>query len=426
MFIYNKTIRSTAILIVVLLQSYHAKSADTLKITIAKADSVFLIRNLQLLSAKYNISAAKALKIQAKVYPNPTLYVEQSVINKFTRASYDNDPSRQGNSETIIQLNQLILLAGKRNKQVKLADFDVKLSETDFENLLRTLRYQLHSNLSQLYYNQQALKLLKEEQNSIYQLSDHIDEQVIKGFISLSEGVRIKSLLLEIDKQIIDYSNTNYDIIAEINTFLNLPEKTFISANKEPNYTFNLSEYSTYLDSATIYNLDIKKLNYLVDAHKAQYNLNKAMAVPDLNVQAVYDSNGNYIKNYIGLGIGIDLPAFNRNQGNIKAAKFRISESETDLKLQQQTVSSVLFANYQSTLNNQLILKNYATNYEQQLLKMMDAVLENYQKRIITLVDFTNYYESYKQGYLSLLQIKASLIHNVEQLNFLIGKPIIK
>ena len=56
----------------------------------------------------------------------------------------------------------------------------------------------------------------------------------------------------------------------------------------------------------------------------------------------------------------------------------------------------------------------------------MDKVLENYQKRIISLVDFTNYYESYKQSYLSLLQIRSGFNSNVEQLNFLIGKPIIK
>ena len=61
-----------------------------------------------------------------------------------------------------------------------------------------------------------------------------------------------------------------------------------------------------------------------------------------------------------------------------------------------------------------------------QLLSMMDRVLENYQKRIISLVDFTNYYESYKQGYLSLLQIKGMLNSNIEQINFLVGKPVIK
>jgi cobalt-zinc-cadmium efflux system outer membrane protein len=410
----------------ILLSSQVLKSADTLKVSINKADSLFLIKNLSLLSAKYNISVAKALKIQAKVYPNPSIYFEHSLVNKYTRANYDIDPTRTGSTETLIQANQLILLAGKRNKQIKLADINIKLTENDFENLLRTLRYHLHTDLSQLYYNQQALRLLLEEHKSIDELSDNIDEQVTKGFISLSESIRIKSLLLEIDKEINEYSNTNYDLIAEINTLLFLPPNTYLFAETEPIYNISFMPFNSYLDSATVHNPDIKKSDYLTEAYKAQYSLNKAMAVPDANLQFVYDQSGSYIRNYYGLGVGVSLPAFNRNQGNIKASKIQLIQSENDLKLQQQSVSSLLFSNYQSSINNQRILKNYSLNYENQLLSMMDKVLENYQKRIITLVDFTNYYESYKQGYLSLLQIKATLNSNIEQINFLIGKPILK
>ncbi len=403
-----------------------AKAADTLKINIDRADSIFLTKNLYLLSAKYNISVAKALKLQARVYPNPTLYVEQSLINKTTRSDYNTDPTRTGTTETIIQVNQLILLAGQRNKQVRVADINVKLSENDFENLLRTLRFQLHNDLSQLYYNQQALKLLIDEQKSIDKLSDNLDSQIEKGFISLSESIRVKSLLLEIDKDINSYSNTNYDLISEINTLLNFPVQTFIIANVKSVDNISLLSFNNYLDSATVNNPDIKKSNYLIDSYRAQYTLNKALAVPNANVQLTYDKSGSYIKNYYGLGIGIDLPTFNRNQGNIKAFSFQISQGENDLKLQQQTVSSILFSNYQSSVNNKNILKNYPAVYEKQLLTMMDNVLENYQKRIITLVDFTNYFESYKQAYLSLLDIKSSLNTNIEELNFLIGKPIIK
>ena len=406
--------------------SWLLKAADTLTMNFYMADSIFLTKNLSLLSAKFNISTAEALKIQAKVYPNPSLYYENSLINKYTRTDYATDPSRTGGSESIIQVNQLVQLAGKRNKQIKIADINVKLTEADFENVLRTLRFQLHSDLYQLYYNQLSLKLLNEENKSIYMLSGNIDEQVKKGFVSMSEGIRIKSLLLEIDKQRIDFSNNNLDIMAEINTILNYSPGTYMNVEMRTNSNVNLLSINTYMDSANVYNPDVKKSNYLIDAARAQYSLNKAMAVPNANLQLVYDKSGSYIKNYYGFGVNINLPAFNRNQGNIKASEFQINQSENDFKLQQQTVSSLLFSVYQRSINNQTVLKNYDTTYEKQLLQMMDNILESYQKRIITIVDFTNYYESYKQSYLTLLQIRSSLMSNVEQLNFLIGKPIIK
>ena len=408
-----------------LLSSYILKSSDTLKTTIASADSMFLKNNLSLLAARYNISIAKALKIQAKLYPNPSIYFEQTLINKTTRSDYDTDPTRTGQDERVVNINQLILLAGKRNKQIKLADINTKLTETDFENLLRTLRFQLHNNISRLYYNQLALQLLQEEHQSIDKLSDKIDEQVKKGFISLSEGVRIQSLLLEIDNEINGYTNTNYDIIGELNTILNLPPTTFLKVDILIENSRQLPTFSACIDTATINNPDLKKAGYLIDYAKAQYALNKALAVPDANIQFSYDKSGNFIKNYYGLGIGINLPTFNRNQGNIKASEFQINQSETQLKVNQQTVYTQLVSNYNSLKNNIKIANNYSIEYENQLLQLMDKVLESYQKRIISLVDFTNYYESYKQGYLSLLSIKASLILNAEQLNFLIGKPII-
>ena len=414
------------LLLVFLSSSRLLKAVDTLTMNFYTVDSVFLSNNLSLLSARFNISTAEALKIQAKVYPNPSLYYENSLINKYTRSNYATDPSRTGSSETVVQVNQLIQLAGKRNKQIKIADINIKLTETDFENVLRTLRFQLHTDLYQLFYNQLSLKLLREENKSIDVLSDNLDDQVKKGFVSLSEGVRIKSLLLEIEKQRIDFSNADYDLIAEINTILNLPITTFIKAEIGINLNLNLLPITTYLDSANIYNPDVKKSNYLVEAARAQYNFNKAMAVPNANLQLTYDKSGSYIRNYYGFGVGIDLPTFNRNQGNIKASEFQINQSENDFKLQQQTVSSLLYSVYQRSTNNQRVLNNYDTTYEKQLLQMMDNILESYQKRIITIVDFTNYYESYKQSYLTLLQIKSSLMSNVEQLNFLIGKPVIK
>ena len=51
-----------------LFSSLLLKSSDTLKLTIQKADSIFLLNNLMLLAEQYNISAKQALIIQAKSY----------------------------------------------------------------------------------------------------------------------------------------------------------------------------------------------------------------------------------------------------------------------------------------------------------------------------------------------------------------------
>jgi len=408
-------------------QGLKAQNADTLLLSINQADSLFLKKNYALLAARYQVSAADALRTQAKLYPNPELYVEQSLVNKYTRAGYENDSTKGGSTETIIQVQQLILLAGKRNKQVRLAGINARLAEADFENLVRTLRLQLHTDLSELYYNNRALRLLNEERRSIGQLSGSLETQLNKGYVSLGEIVRIKSLLLEIDKGIKDYSASNYALMAEVNTILGNDPKIIVKPQMPQGMdSLQLMPVTSYLDSAVVNNPELKSYNLQVDLAKAQHSLDKAMAVPDANLQFVYDKSGNYIKNYYGLGLGLQLPVWNRNQGNVRASRFQISQSETELKQEQLTVAASLVASYASCGDNQRLLANYREDYEQQLLQLMDNVLDNYHKRLIALNEFINYYEGYKQSYLSLLDIKSQLFQNVEQLNFLIGKPIIK
>ena len=43
--------------------------------------------------------------------------------------------------------------------------------------------------------------------------------------------------------------------------------------------------------------------------------------------------------------------------------QYQINQSENDLKIQQQSVSSLLFSNYQSSINNQNILKKYSKDF---------------------------------------------------------------
>src|SRR5882757_5539863 len=110
---------------------------DTIRLSLAEAEKTFLDSNFQLLAGRYNIDASKALIIQARLWPNPNFSISHALysgeLNKFF-------PTGK-NDETTVNLSQLIQLAGKRNKQVKLAQAGAQLTEYQFFDLLRTLKY---------------------------------------------------------------------------------------------------------------------------------------------------------------------------------------------------------------------------------------------------------------------------------------------
>ena len=49
--------------------------ADTVRMNLDSAESIFLRNNYLLLAQKYNIDVNQALEIQAKLYPNPNISV---------------------------------------------------------------------------------------------------------------------------------------------------------------------------------------------------------------------------------------------------------------------------------------------------------------------------------------------------------------
>ncbi|MBS1650827.1 MAG: TolC family protein [Bacteroidetes bacterium] len=401
---------------------------DSLRLTLDGADSLFLKNSLPILSAKYAISAAEGQRIQAKLYPNPNIYYEQSLLNKYTRKHYDSliEAGHLPQTEIVLNVQQTILIAGKRNKQIKIAAAGVKMAKADFENLIRTLRFTLRSDLSNLYYNIVAINLLNYELKSMLDLQKALNNQVAKGFISLNEATRVKSMVFDIEKQINDLNTECSNLYSEINTIINLPAETIVRPLFSSKTPANVASVKDFIDSSMVNNPDIKKGMYFNEQNKATFEYNRSLAYPDLTLQFSYDQAGNYIPYYFGFGVGLNLPTFNRNQGSIKTSRYQLMQSQNDLKQQQLTVSAQIISNYTIYKNTVKMLDNYKGEYEKNLLYLLDQLLINYKNRVISLNEFSNYFDSYKQNYLDILNTKTNYYQSIEQLNYLIGKPLIK
>src|SRR6185312_5172746 len=113
--------------------------ADTLKITIAESEKMFLQNNLSILAARYNVDANRALIRQAKFWDNPIISTDQNVYDKQGGFFAHNAT----NGQVYVQVMQLIKTAGKRNKLAQLAMDNATISTAQFDDLIRTLRYTL-------------------------------------------------------------------------------------------------------------------------------------------------------------------------------------------------------------------------------------------------------------------------------------------
>ena len=400
--------------------SQRVNSADTIQLTISQAEQRFLDSNYTLLAQRYNIDANKALVIQAKLLPNPNLSLSHGFYNPATRQLLPFGST----GETQAGLSQLILLAGKRNKQIRLAEADVQLSEFQFFDLIRTLKYTLRTDFFQVYYLQQSAKVYDEEIRSLSQVVTAFTQQESRGNISEKEVVRIKAQLYSLQSEYNDLLNQLGDTQSELRLLLRinqaeiepLPDTAAVAALDPSRYSL-----ATLIDSAYQNRSDLQIAKTLTSISKLNYAYQKALAVPDLTLAATYDQQGSYIHNFNAIGFGIDIPIFNHNQGNIKAAKLQIDENIATEKGITATLEENVYRSLQKAIADFKLEKGIDPAFSGDFQNLMHQVLLNYQQRNLSLLDFLDFYDSYKQNILQLNQIKFNKISSLEDLNYYTG-----
>jgi cobalt-zinc-cadmium efflux system outer membrane protein len=198
---------------------------DTLKITIAQAEKQFLEKNLQLLAEQYNIDAAKANLLQAKLFPNPTVSAGLNIYNPENRRWFD---ANKNSGQYTFAVEQVIRIGGQRNKEIALAKIDIQLAENQFYDLLRTLRFSLGSVFYEAYFTYRSLTAFDTQIALLEELENHYKELKNRGVVALSEVVRIQSLLYGLQSDKLELQAAFNDLQATLQTLLQDNRTVFI------------------------------------------------------------------------------------------------------------------------------------------------------------------------------------------------------
>ncbi len=394
---------------------------DTLQIKLPEAEKMFLDSNFSLLAQKYNIDAQNALIMQARLWPNPNFGISHGLYSGTLRQFFPTGV----NDETTAELSQLILLAGKRNKQIKVAQANAKLSEYQFFDLLRTLKYTLRTDFFNIYYLQQSAKVYNEEITALQQVVNAFMQQQGKGYIAEVEVVRIRAQLYSLQSEYNDLQNQINDTQSELKLILQakptaylepVPDSALITKLNPTTFPLN-----TLIDSALKNRTDLMIARGNTEVNKLQYDYQKSLAVPDLTLSLGYDEAGGFLTNYVGIGASIDLPFFNRNQGNIKSAKATINYSLASQKSTEATVQENVARSLQKAFAQDKMLQNIDAKFTTDFDRLMHEVLLNYQKRNISILNFLDFYDSYKQNILQLNSVKFNRVSAFEDINYYTG-----
>ncbi len=412
--------------VVLLNQVVYAQKADTLKLSLSDAEQQFSQKNFLLLAQKYGIEASKAAIIQAGLLPNPTINLEQTVISKSTIA---NDAPIGPFGQRAIQIQQLIQVAGKRNKQIALAKAGVEISQYQFSEIIRELLFQLRSSFYQIHYLQKTLLMYNQEIQKISVLVNAYQEQVQKGNIPQKELIRLQSFLITLEGEASDIVNQITNDQTTIKVLLADRSITIIDPLVDDTQVENINltdlNLADLISNATQNRPDLKVQEANTQYSIANLNLQRALAKPDITVGYSYDRSGSYVNNYHALTLSMALPFFNKNQGNIKIAESQIEANKQYFFQTQNQLENEVLQAYTKAQENDRLFRKIDKKFQKNFEKLILGVLENYQKRNLTLIEFTDFLESYKNTVNQLNTLQNNRIQAFENLNFVVGKKVL-
>lgn len=409
------------VFLVLVLSVSAAKAQDTLKINLQTADSLFLKNNFYLLAAEMNIEAQKAQIIQAKVYPNPIFTADLN--------AYDPDNNKVFHvgqtGEKTFQLEQLILLGGKRKAEIEMAKTNANIAELEFQQLLQQLKFRLHSDLFSIGQIQGLLQRYNQQLSLLETLLSSYETQAEKGNIPLKDVVRLKGAYLKLNNERAELLKSYFETQSSLQTLL---QTSSVVA-----FQFSETDITKYIQLKTIDEIKSEAFAnrpelLIIQQNKTlaeQYlKYQKRLAVPDINLFTSYDQRGGAFNNQINAGFSIPLPFWNRNQGHIKTSQFKMKEADYNLQAMQNEMISELqnaFMLYTQTVSE---YQKATSLYNDDFETTVNGMTDNFQKRNVNIIEFIDFFEAYNEVLNELTRIKTQLVISAEQINLLTGKDI--
>ena len=396
---------------------------QSVKLTLQEAGQRFAACNLELIAERYNIDIAEAGVIQARLFENPVISLEQNVYNRLNGKYFD--VGKEG--EAVVEIEQLIYIAGQRNKRVRVEKLNKEMAVYQFEEVLRTLRSELNSKFIEIYYTRKSLSVYDKETGYLERLLEAMKEQNEKGNISLLEKSRIQALLLSLQQERNEALNRLIALQGDMRLLLGLEaDETFelvfdASVLKQMDTgAVSFAELAERLAGRP----DMKMARTNIQVSRANVSLQKSLAFPEVSLKGSYDRAGNFCDNYFAVGLSISVPVFNRNQGNIKSARLAVLQNTNREELARRQAETELFTSYARLEKAVKLYRSSNFELERDFGTIIEGVNSNYQKRNISLLEFIDYYQAYKETCLQLYQTEKDVFLAMEEVNTVTGSDV--
>lgn len=401
-----------------------ATAPPVARLTMDEAVRLAIDRNQALRVQRLTIDVSKADEVTAGLRPNPNFSFTGSGIPLFSPSQL-NFGTFKDDVTYDAGLGYLFERGGKRAKRTTVAQDATDIAEKNVLDAERQLRFQTQQAFIAVLLAKSTQQLAQDNLKSFQQVVELNRQRMTSGDLAEGDFLMVKLQQLQFET---DLSAAEVGLVQARASLRRLVGFDTVAEDVDV-----VGELAHHPYTVTLDDLRIAALASRPDLQAAQSNLKltqdqAALARGDRarDITGIADYTKTGPSNTIGLGVSFDLPFFDRNQGNIAHADVVVRQAiEAEAGARFGVVTDVVsaFAAYQTS---EKVVKLYESGYLDQSKQSLDIGTYAYQRGAASLLSLLDAERTYRSTQLAYRQALAAFLASVEQINFVVGKQVMR
>jgi cobalt-zinc-cadmium efflux system outer membrane protein len=390
-----------------------------IKITLDEAIQMALAHNHALLAARTTIQQSEDQEITANLRPNPVLLGDAQFLPVFNWDQFDSNYV-DNLAQFDLGVSYLFERGKKRQHRLQAAKDQTAITRSLVADNERSLAFQVASGYTSVELAESALDLAQQDLKSFQNTVDISQDRYKAGDISEDDYLKIKLQMLQFQT---DASQAQLARVQALSDLRQLLGYESVPADYDVTGPFEYQPVAGNLEDFQVKALatrpDLRAAQQGVTAANSQYLLAKADGKKDITAQINYTHIADL--STTSLFGQIQLPIFDRNQGEIARAQSAITQAQEQAKFTSDQVLTDVKDAYEGLKTNDQVIQLYRSGYLDEAQQDRDISEYAYKRGAASLLDFLDAERSYRATQLAYRQSLAAYLLSLEQLREAVG-----
>jgi cobalt-zinc-cadmium efflux system outer membrane protein len=378
-----------------------------------------LQHNHNLLAARTTIQQSEAEETTANLRPNPVLIGDAQFLPVFQPSNFSADYI-DNLAQFDLGVSYLFERGKKRQHRLQAAKDVTAVTRSQVADNERSLTFSVATQFVNVELAESTLELAMQDLKSFQNTVDIGEARYKAGDIGEGDLLKIKLQLLQFQTDVSSAQLARVQGLSDLRQLLgyeSVPQDYDVAAAFD--YQAVKGNVDDFQAKALQNRPDLRAAQLGVVAANSQRELQKAIGKRDFTGQVNY-THISYL-NDVSLFGQIQMPIFDRNQGEIARAGFAITQAQEQERFATGQVLTDVRDAFENLRTNDQIIGLYRSGYLDQAQQSRDISEYAYRHGAASLLDFLDAERSYRATQLAYRQALASYLLGLEQLREAVG-----